>query len=268
MSTTATRTATPEPRAPRTTQHQPRPLRLRTAPTHDEETDATWIDELLRTPEALVARITAARDLRELVRTLLAVALVGSAVFGAAVGTYRGGAHILATAVKLPLAVLGTAVLCAPALWAANEATGRGGDLRRDFALLVAALARAAVFVGALAPVLLVVALPYDRQILVVSAIALAGGLFGATFLYRACAVPTLVGRDWVVGAVGALALLVASQLVWVTRPYVVHPEAPDPPALRALDAGDSGFLDALGAAASSAFGYGGELRPLDARGN
>jgi len=74
------------------------------------------IDLLLRDREAMLARIRQGADLAAIMRTMIATIAVTMAIVGAALGSYRGGVQIAYAAVKLPIVLLGTAALSAPAL--------------------------------------------------------------------------------------------------------------------------------------------------------
>src|SRR5207244_2252633 len=56
--------------------------------------DESALEQLLRQPERFVAALEDA-PLAPILRMLLAVTLVGAAVFGAVLGTYRGGLQVL-----------------------------------------------------------------------------------------------------------------------------------------------------------------------------
>ena len=58
-------------------------------------------------------------------RTMVATIAITMAIVGAALGSYRGGVQIAYAAIKLPLVLLGTAALSAPALTAIGAALGR-----------------------------------------------------------------------------------------------------------------------------------------------
>src|SRR5262245_20251893 len=93
------------------------------------------VDQLLR-DRAAVLRRADENDLGGLARAVLLTIGASGAVFGAAIGAYRGGVQILYAAMKLPLAILLTAAVCAPALTAVNAALDRPASLRRDLALV------------------------------------------------------------------------------------------------------------------------------------
>ena len=74
------------------------------------------IDLLLRDRKAMHARIEAGVDLTGILKTMTATIAVSMLIVGAALGSYRGHVQILYAAIKLPLVLLGTAALSAPAL--------------------------------------------------------------------------------------------------------------------------------------------------------
>jgi hypothetical protein len=82
-----------------------------------------------------------------------ATILVGAAFFGATLGMHRGGIQILYAALKLPLVVLLTAVVCTPVLTSLNRALNRKAVLAEDLSLVLASLARGCLILAALAPV-------------------------------------------------------------------------------------------------------------------
>ena len=197
------------------------------------------IDQLLRDPAALFARIRRGERLPELARTLVLTVLLGAGAFGAAVGAYRGGVQILFAAIKLPVVILLCAALAAPALTCFNAALGRRASLAGDLAVLLAALAQGGLTLAALAPILLLATTArtsyHDTVLLLVGCCAVAG-LVSLILLARGLAASEPARRAPVVlGLVGVL-LMVGSQMAWTFRPYVVRPRTPEPPFLRSLE--------------------------------
>src|SRR5437868_11946416 len=129
----------------------PFPPERATAPSAVLET----VDELLRDRKATLVRIHEGDDLAAFARAMIATIAAGAGAFGGAMGAWRGGPQILLAGVKLPLVILLTAALCAPATSALNAAMDRRADLRRDLALVLASLALGALVLAALAPVIL-----------------------------------------------------------------------------------------------------------------
>jgi hypothetical protein len=83
------------------------------------------IDQLLRDRDGMIARIRKGAELATIMRTMIATIAICCAMVGAALGSYRGGVQIGYAAIKLPLVLLGTAALSAPALTAIGAACGR-----------------------------------------------------------------------------------------------------------------------------------------------
>jgi len=221
------------------------------------------VDLLLRYSGAILARIRDGNDLAGLARTMIVTIFAGGAVFGACLGAYRGGVQVLYAAVKLPLVVLLTAAICAPALSAINAGLCRTASMRRDLALVLAALARGSLVLAALAPVLLLavsVHASYHVLVLLTVACCAVGGLVGLTLLVRG-----LAGERRAGGA-ACLALLcvfimVGAQMSWTLRPYLVRPRTPAAPFVRGVE---SSFLEAVATSLDSARGiYHRESAPL-----
>jgi hypothetical protein len=221
------------------------------------------VDLLLRSSGAILARIRDGHDLAGLARTMILTIFAGGAVFGACLGAYRGGLQVLLAAVKLPLVVLLTAAICAPALSAINAGLCRTASMRRDLALVLAALARGSLVLAALAPVLLLaVSLHASYHVLVLLTVGCCGvgGLVGLALLVRG-----LAGERRACGA-ACLALLsvfvvVGAQMSWTLRPYLVRPRAPAAPLVRGVE---SSLLEAVATSLDSARGiYHRESAPL-----
>src|SRR5688572_23862739 len=113
------------------------------------------VDRLLRDRRAVLNSIESGRDLAGTARAMLITIAAGAAMFGGAAGAYRGGAQVAFAAIKMPLAVLLTAAICAPALTAINAALDRRADVRRDLALILTSLALGCLVLSAEAPLVL-----------------------------------------------------------------------------------------------------------------
>lgn len=197
------------------------------------------IDTLLRDRAATLARIGRGESLADLVRTMLVTIAVSCAIFGAAVGMYRGGAQILYAAIKFPLVMLLTAAITAPCLTAFNAALDRPHALRRDVALVMLALGFGSLLLVAQAPILLLAALMecgYHTFILLTFGCAALAGLGSLLLLGRGvrvqsgrCAQITALALVSVLGVVGA-------QAAWTMRPYVVRPRTIEVPFVRPIE--------------------------------
>jgi hypothetical protein len=204
------------------------------------------VERLLRNRGALVADIVAGRSLGAIARAMLLTIVLGGALFGAALGVYRGGIQIAYAALKLPMVLVFTAALAAPALTAFNLALDRPADLRRDLAFALCALALGALVLAAEAPLIFVAraldAEYHQTTLLVVGCCALAG-LVSLGFLVRALRVPSPRFALTAAGLLCVVTMVVGAQAAWTLRPYLVRPRTPDVPFLRDVD---GNLLDAV----------------------
>ena len=220
-----------------------------------ELTTLGLVDDLLRNHPRLLARIEAGIDLGGLARGLVLIIAVAAALFGAAMGAYRGGVQVLFSAVKLPAALLFTAALITPA-FAALHAGARGHlDARRDGAVMLASLAAASLLLSGLAPVVLLAGFwefgYHDTVLLVVGACSV-GGVFGLSLFLRAVARGRALARGWVALGVGLVFMAVGSQMSWTLRPFLVRPRTVQAPFLRPVE---GSFLEAVVTSVDSARG-------------
>jgi hypothetical protein len=213
------------------------------------------IDLLLRDREAMLARIRRGTDLAAILRTMVVTIGVTMAIVGAALGSYRGGIQIAYAAVKLPIVLLGTAALSAPALSAIGAALGRRSRLAVDLALVMAALAFGSLLLVACTPLVMLgrsVDLDYHRMILsVVAMFAVAGGA-ALRMIWRGLALEAAPGWRTAVVGLCVVCSLVAGQLAWAMRPYLLRPRAPAPTFLREVE---SSLFDAITGSMQSARG-------------
>lgn len=234
---------------------EPRPLR-----------PGWWstLEALLGESRAVLDRVREGAGLAGLSRTLLLCIVAGAAAFGAAMGSYRGGVQILYAGIKLPLVILLTAGLCAPALSCFNAALGRPARAARDMALVLAALARAAVVLAALAPLLLLCAkweLDYHRYVLLVVICCAMAGAVGVFELLRGLWRQHHRGLIWMALLLLGLSSSVGTQMAWTFRPYVVRPRTVEVPFIRDLE---GSFLGAVQTTERSAWGlYERDMAPL-----
>ena len=221
-------------------------------------------ERLLRDRASLVADVGAGVDLAATARTMLAVIAIGGAIFGAAVGAYRGGIQIAYAAIKMPILLVLTAALAAPALTAFQIALDRPAALRRDLALALCALALGALVLAAEAPLVLVAraldASYHHTTLLVVGCCAIAG-LASLAFLVRALRTQH-APHAWTAAALlCAVTVVVGAQLAWTLRPYLVRPRAPEAPFMRDIE---GSLVEAIRESVQSAQGvYTREYAPL-----
>ena len=225
------------------------------------------IDLLLRDREAMLARIRKGTELAAIMRTMIATIAVTMAIVGATLGSYRGGIQIAYAAIKLPVVLLGTAALSAPALSAIGAALGRRSRLAADLALVMTALAFGSLLLVACTPLIMLgrsVDLAYHRMILaVVAMFAIAGGA-ALRMICRGVALEAAPGWRTAVAGLCVVFSLVGSQLSWALRPYLVRPRTPDVPFVRDVE---GSLFDSVTGAMQSARGiYDRDAAPLGDR--
>jgi hypothetical protein len=217
------------------------------------------IDLLLRDRETMLARIRANVNIAAILKTMVATIAVTMAIVGAALGSYRGGVQIGYAAVKLPLVLLGTAALSAPALTSIGRAAGRRSRLVQDLALVMSALAFGSLLLAAGTPLILLgraIDLSYHRMILMTVTLFGIAGLAALGMVIHAVSVEALRdgSRGWRTAIFGLCIVFVTigGQLSWALRPYLVRPRTEDIPFVRAKE---GSLFDAISGAFNSARG-------------
>jgi hypothetical protein len=216
---------------------------------------AAVLARLLRSPGSIA---TACRDddpdVRAIAAASIAAIALGAAAFGGVVGSFRGGIQIFYGAVKVPLAVLATLSLCAPAFHAVAAAFGRPWPMRSIIALTLAAAGRSSLVLLAFAPALWLVfdcGLGYHKAAVFASLAYGVAGLAALSVMIRGLGEGT--GRMRTALAFLGIFFAVGGQTAWILRPYLVRPRTPDVPFLRARE---GSFSDAVMDSASSAGRY------------
>ena len=221
------------------------------------------IDLLLRDRDQMLARIRGG-DVGAILRTMVVTIAFAMALFGAALGSYRGGVQIAYAAVKLPLVLLGTAALSAPALTAIGAALGRKSRLATDLALVMTALAFGALLLAACTPLILLgraMDASYHSMILATFAMFAGAGIASLWMVVRALGIEQ--GQGWRCAVFGlcTVFVLVGGQLSWALRPYLVRPRTPEVPFLRSVE---GSLFDAVNQTFESSRGqYSREQAPL-----
>lgn len=193
---------------------------------------------LLRSPGD-VAR--ACRDDDEEVHKIasfsLASTVLGAAAFGGVVGSFRGGHQIVYGAAKVPLAVLATLCLAAPAFHAIAAVLGRPWPMRSIISLALAAAGRSSLVLLAFAPALWLVydfGMGYHTAALCASGAYAIAGLAALSILVRGLGEGP--GRITTALAFMAVFFMVGGQTAWILRPYLVRPRTENIPFLRARE--------------------------------
>jgi hypothetical protein len=216
------------------------------------------IDELLRDRRAMIRRLRAGdgEAVLPIMRTLVVTIAVAMAAFGAVIGSYRGGNQIGYAAIKLPLVLLGTAALSAPALTAIGVALGRRARLASDLALVMAGLAFGALLLAACTPLIFLartIDVPYHRMVLAVVVMAALAGVAALRVIVGAVAAEASPGGVTAVIGLCVVFAVVGGQLAWALRPYLVRPRASDVVFVHAVE---GSLVDAIGDTIRSAGGH------------
>ncbi len=157
---------------------------------------------------------------------LLGIAFVGAAIFGAVVGTYRGGVQPLAAALKMPLLFLVPTLVVLPAMRALGSTANERVAWRPLAIAALVGIARSAILAAGTAPVLWLlfsVHPGYHLSVLVMAGTLALVGLPGLLTTSRA-----IPGRRRGLATLCAVGLvgLVSAQTGWLLRPFVVRPTA------------------------------------------
>jgi hypothetical protein len=220
------------------------------------------LDRLLRQRADLIGRIERGEDLAGIGRAMLIAIAVSAAVFGASIGFYRGGVQVLYAALKLPMVILLTAALCAPALSALRSALQGRTHITADFSIILSSLALGSTLLAATAPVVLLAVIfdaGYHGLALLVVLCCLAAGLGGLLFFLRALYRRPGPARGLIAMVLLGTFCLVGSQMTWTWRPFLVRPKAVDVVFLRALE---GSLFDSVSLSVDSARGVYYDQRP------
>jgi hypothetical protein len=217
------------------------------------------VDQVLRNPAKLLQQLKNRDQLAPLTRRLVFTIMAAAALFGGALGLYRGGLQVAYAAVKLPLVILLTTVICAPALTAFNRVLRRRQDtpdFGRDVVLILCGLARGSLTLAALAPlVLLGICWNWGYHLLIITAVACCAvaGLTGLRVLFAGLkGTPGQLSHALLVGSMVLVVGLVATQTTWTFRPYLVRPQTQQVPFVRSLE---GSFGQSVAQSTSSALG-------------
>jgi hypothetical protein len=212
-----------------------------------------FVTLLLREPASVAARCESRQDLREIALWSLGCLVLGAALFGGVVGSFRGGAQIGFSAIKLPLALLATLVVSVPAFFALTIGFGGRARFVSIAALSLAASARGALLLAASAPVLW---LAVDRGLGYHSAVVFAAVLYALSGVSALGIVLRGLGgsvRALVTAAAcGIVFFGVLGQTAWMLRPFFGRPSQASIPFVRPRE---GSFADAVSRSSRSAVG-------------
>jgi hypothetical protein len=179
------------------------------------------------------------------------------AIVGAALGSFhRSELQILYAAIKLPLVLLGTAALSAPALTAIGVALGRPARLAQDLALVLSALAFGALLMCACTPLIMLARaldVGYHDMILLTVVLFAFAGIASLRIVIGALVRRRERGTWAAIAGTCIVFVLVGGQLAWALRPYLLRPRAQDVPFIREVE---GSLVDSVIDAARSSRGF------------
>lgn len=183
---------------------------------------------LLRDPHAIVAHADDPQRFAAAVPRVLGIALGAAALFGAVVGSYRGGVQVGYAALKLPALLLVPLVVALPAVAALYRLGGAPIPAARLSLSGLVAVARTALIAVAMAPAVWLAydsGLGYHAATVLLTAVLALAGLAGLPTVVAGLGPRSVQTRLAALGSVIVLALVTA-QTGWVLRPFVARPRA------------------------------------------
>ncbi|MGZ3419721.1 MAG: hypothetical protein ACXVEF_13070 [Polyangiales bacterium] len=187
--------------------------------------DIAFLNRILRAPGDVAAQCRNDRDVNALAKTALITLVLAATAFGAAVGAWRGGRQIAFAASKMPIGIIGTLALAAPAFYALAAVFGRPWPLRSVLSLVLAAGARFSLVLLAMTPPLWLTinfGAPYEAIKLAATFAYGLAGLAGLEVLVRGLGDGP--GRRTTISLFVGVFLLIGAQNAWILRPYLGTP--------------------------------------------
>jgi hypothetical protein len=191
--------------------------------------------------ERLFGALRTGEGLEPFLARMLRGALAAAVLYGAVLGVQIGGWQVLSSPVKLPLILLGTALLCFGALYVLVALAGERLHWRQVAGLALCGVSASSLCMAGLLPLAAFwthVAQP-DRQVVTLlhSAAFLVSGTIGSRFALQAArqvfvrpgSLRVMLAWMWLYG-------LVAQQMAWMFRPHFT----PTSVFMRPLDSGGS----------------------------
>jgi hypothetical protein len=211
------------------------------------------LSRLLRAPGDIAAACREDREIRSIAITSLVAVVVGAAAFGGVIGSFRGGVQILYAGIKLPLVMIATLAISAPAFHALAAGLGRAWPMRSVLALTLASAGRSALVLLALSPALWLLfdlGAGYHAAALWAALAYAIAGMSALGVILRGLG----AGRGRVLTALAFVGVFfaVGGQTSWILRPYLVRPKTQSIPFVRARE---GSFSDAIWMSSRSARG-------------
>ncbi len=108
---------------------------------------------ILKSQGAVLRDLNQGRNLGAYLANLTLAALLFSAAYGAVLGTFQPGLQTLYAAAKLPVVVLGTALLCTPVFYVYNSLLGSRLTFSQTLSIVILMAAASTIILAAFAPI-------------------------------------------------------------------------------------------------------------------
>lgn len=194
------------------------------------EAYSSFVRRLLSEREQFFDDVVEGRGLRAALRRALWTVVGCGALYGMVAGAYSGWAQALATAVKLPVLLLGTLIVCFPVFFVVQVLMGSRLRLLQVLVLVLSCVALMTVLLAAFVPITLFFLLTgadYYFQHLLHIAIGLVAGVFGMYALHEGLSVicerrgvyprkALTMMRIWAL-----VFAFVGIQMAWKLRPFL-----------------------------------------------
>jgi len=195
------------------------------------------VGAILRTPGAVLRDLKAEKNLSGYLACLAFTTILFSAAYGAILGLFQPGVQTLYSAAKLPIVVLGTALLCTPTFYVFNAILGSRFTFRQTVVAVLFLAASAALVLVAFAPIAWFFTVSTKGEgflVLLHVSVFLIAAWYGMRFLSTARkylgyldATQTPIHGAFLVVWFG-IVILVALQMAWYFRPLLAPgPEGP-----------------------------------------
>ncbi len=199
-------------------------------------------EDLLRTlltDPAKVAALCSAHS--QLPARAMPVVVLGTAIFGGAVGVFRGGWQILWGALKMPLVFLLALMITVPAVFLFGRLRGAQWSYQTVATACLVAMARCALVMLAFSPFFWASISIFSDPMTAYGVARIAFG--GTTLLALLSGVPVFffsidrIDQRWQVTAFAICVFVLATaQCAWVFAPFLVSPNLQHTPFLHAID--------------------------------
>jgi len=193
-----------------------------------------FLDYILRAQTSLFEQIYSEKELPKIIAAMSILCVCLSAIYGATMGMNHSFLLTIASAIKLPILFLLTAIICIPSLYTFNVLLGQRFRFLQTVALMVMTLGTTTILLASLAPLAFFFALTTkDYYFLMLMHVAIFGlcGIYGVQYLYRGCTyiafrmeqpINKLLLRIWI-----AIYAVVGMQLGWRLRPFIGSVNSP-----------------------------------------